>query len=334
MIGFLPAINIPGLWWINFGWLALAGGLLFVVRPVRAGPAHWLVLAFLTYAAASILWSPDQLHGFIKSAQFFVVAMAFWYGSQLEDIDHLYVGAAYGTAISVPIVIVQMFGWNFWDWDLWRFSTNPGGLFGNSATFGQTCALMLVPMAIMYRAWLSITLFTGVCLSGSRGAWLALLVATIAGRSYVLAPFLFLGLGVTFWLYQPNDYRVHMWTEIVRTLVPFGHGLGSFSFNDYGDFFLHAHNDLLELASELGIGILPLLVAGWIILRNQGDLIAHLTLVTFCAISLFAFPTFVPLSAFIAGLTAGHLVRREDYVWNRRPPVALARPAPSERAWD
>lgn len=328
MIGFLSTLNIPGLAPVNFGWLALAGGLLFI-RPTRPTMVHWLILAFLIYCALTLYWSPDPVHGQIKLAQYALIAVAFYYGLSCENIDHIYIGAAIGTAISIPIVAMQLLGWEVLPW----FSTYPGGMFGNSATFGQVCALLLVPMLILCRALLSLVLFSGILLSGSRGAWLILLVVTLASRSYLIAVLPLVGLGIASWLYRPEDYRMHMWAEIIRTFVPQGHGLGSFSFNDYGNFFLHAHNDLLELASEVGLGVVPLLAAGWLVLRAKGDEVARYTLIAFCTLAMFAFPTYVPVSALILGVTAGQLTRREAHDW-RSSPLAAPRPALPERAWD
>lgn len=308
MIGFLTSVaHVPG-WtgqYVNAGWLALAGSLPFVLRRTEMTVCHWLGLAFLAYAGASLLWTPELHLGLIKLGQFILIAGAFWYGSVAKSLTTLYIGLAIGVSVSSIIAIAQVFGF-----DGILQTSIPGGLFGNSGIMARTAAIVLIPLALEGLWWYVPGPALAVVLGGSRAAWLVLAIPAILSRRWIgaliAAAVIFIACVISFTRY--DNVRFEIWTEILRTATLFGHGIGSFGFDTSAGYVLHAQNDFLELFSELGVGV-GLLLSVLILVSSGGNETARVTLLAVIFVSLFSMPLFIPTTALIAGAVAGHLTR-------------------------
>lgn len=302
--------HVPG-WtgqWVNLGWPTLGLGLLLAQgREARTSFGHWLVFAFLLYAAASLTWTPDLVSGWIKLAQLVLVGGSFWYGSTLDDLDGVYTGVALGVGVSGLVAGAQWLGLE----GILVSGAWPGGLFGNSAVMAQAAALVLVPLVLLKRWWLVPLPALALALGNSRTAWLVLVCAFFnRGWLWVLA---LLGLSFSLWITRGADVRLEVWDEILRTTTLAGHGLGSFAYSGDWGFVLHAHNDFLELFSELGFLGLGLLLAVYALAFQGNDDVARVTLLCYLLVAFVAFPLFVPLTAFFGGAVAGYLCRSKTW---------------------
>jgi O-antigen ligase len=110
--------------------------------------------------------------------------------------------------------------------------------------------------------------------------------------------------------------RVDLWADTIRGFKIFGNGIGSFEIlyplNAVNiDTVLtrpkYAHNDLLQIGFDLGIGSLLLVAFLWSILTIKCK--EAYILYAFCIVSLFAFPLHNPVSAFLVCLVAGFITR-------------------------
>lgn len=312
MLAFATSIAyVPG-WFspfLNTGWLALGGGLLLAQgRQARLGLAHWLGFAFLCYAGASLTWSPDPLSGWIKLFQLSLLGGAFWYGSTCDSLDHLYIGLGLGVGISGLVALAQ---WADLLPSILVTSSWPGGLFGNSAIMAQSAALALVPL-ILLKLWRHVPLpALALVLGNSRAAWIVLFIGTVRSRSWAWPAALIGLLACVILTPRGVDVRLEIWEEILRTTTLWGHGLGSFAYDSSAGYVLHAHNDFLELLSELGIDV-GLLVAITLFCFESQDGVAKTTFFCYLLIALIAFPIFVPVLALYGGALAGYLCRRNE----------------------
>jgi len=110
--------------------------------------------------------------------------------------------------------------------------------------------------------------------------------------------------------------RFDLWADTYQGFKLFGNGIGSFEITypwdaTHIDTILarprFAHNDLLQLIFEFGIGSLFILFMIFNILKiNRPE---RIILYAIGIISLFTFPLHVPVLAFIAALVAGNITR-------------------------
>ncbi len=128
--------------------------------------------------------------------------------------------------------------------------------------------------------------------------------------------------------------RVGVWLDTIRGFTLLGNGVGSFEITYplkaiHIDTSLarpqHAHNDLLELVFELGVGVLILIPMFWNILKVKTD--EKAILCSIFVISLFSFPLYVPVIGFIWLLFSGHIARNgsDSVRWNESGYLFLKR---------
>ncbi len=280
---------------------------------------HWCGACFLAYAAISVLWAPHALFGFMQMS---ALAAVFLWAETLTDMRRVAIGTAAGLGASAILAIFQYAGWA----TLYFGTEFPGGLFINSNLFAEMSALVLVLLMVNRLWWWLPVTIPGLAI-GSRASLIALLCVVLAwvwSRSRIVGGLLTGSLGVLT-VYSVTTFggksitqRFGMWMDTIQGLTFWGHGIGSFEylypyFANRTDTLMtrpsFAHNDLLQLIFELGIGVVPLLVMLWYIARIKDN--HRYVLLCFGIIGLFGFPLHIPASAFIATVCAGYMVGRE-----------------------
>ncbi len=272
-------------------------------------PAHIAGAVFIALAAASLLWTPVPIEGLQPLWQFILLGAVFCIGVELENMEPIFVGAAWGLSVSSAVAL---------------FQHEPTGLFLNKNFMAEAAVLVAVGLMV-YKRWEMLPmLMPAIFLPLSRGALLALAVAGVlrwrAGGAGIrstawLVATIFVAF-VVLLIEQPNGAslgeRWVIWSYTANHLSWFGHGLGSFyidfpSFQDGGFArrFDHAHNDLLELAYEFGVLAVPLLLV-WLAAMWQHSQV-RLVLIAFTVEGCFGFPLFLPVTGALAALVAGHL---------------------------
>ena len=310
-------------------WAVLAVGLpvaLWYVR-LRMTAAHWLGLGLIVYAAASLAWTPVLWDGLQGMWELLLVAAAFCIGAERDDLGEVYLGFAMGLIPSAVLAILQHFNIS----PVLQL-IGPAGLFGNKNFMGETAALVVIGLAAsrVRLDWCFLPApVVCVILSGSRAAWLGLLVAAAIwgwqrwryGTAAAEAMVCVIGLAVIIWqpyLVDTLKAREAIWGDAIHGLTWQGHGIASF----YADVTWraqpqplliqrteHAHNDLLEMAFELGPAALLFLAVLALAFGAPGE-IERMVLAAFLVEAAFGFPLHMPATAFLGALVAGCLCGR------------------------
>lgn len=299
------------------------------VTKVTTG--HLLGLGILFYAVTSISWALSSYDSLLALSRLLCLALVFCVGAETTDIRPLLKGMAIGAAVNSVIVIIQ------WGWEhslqQWIGENNsPAGLFVQGNLLPEVTAMILVGL-VGYRLWAYIPgLLPALLLQGARGALASLVVVGIIWTwqktkwlAMALAILLVLIIAVTVSVRLHNNSigdRLSMWLPTLKSLTPFGAGIGSFysTFPTLGSNFNlfelrpdHVHNDLLELTYELGLGVA--FVLAWLAVVFAGSLGPERAMfAVFLLEGITGFPLHVPATAFLAVLCAGRLCRSCDPV--------------------
>lgn len=327
MVAYVPGVTgaaLPTGWAAM--WLVTPFLLLFHEIP-RLTVVHWLGLMTLAYAVLSLLWFPNGLWGLMKLA---AMTSVFVYASSLNDIRLVLRGLALGLGVSAIVVVFQAFGVPV----VYSATIKPAGLFINSNALAEASALVLL-LLIAARMWVWLPVAIPGLIYSSRAVMLGLIVAMLAwvwDRSRKAAIALVItsavALGVVaayfpFGFLSSVDQRLDLWRDTIDGLTWRGWGIGSFDFlypmlashvNTMESRPQYAHNDALQLLFELGIGALPLLVMALMLLGVKDD--NRPAYACFLVISLFGFPSYLPVTGFLAAFLAGRLSRAGNFVWN------------------
>lgn len=200
----------------------------------------------------------------------------------------------------------QVAGYSFWP----THNGVTSGLFYSPIVQGGFLGLVIV--ALLQTRWLIITpiLAFGLFLNPNRGGWIVAGIGLLA--TWVRQPLIILAvilLGAFFVTLNPSFSdleRFNIWQAGAVNLTWFGHGWGSYADvwivrNDLGYQPLHAHNDYLELAFELGIYVVPIFcVLAYALAQTSSP--EWPLLVAFCTMATFAMPSFIPATASIGAL--------------------------------
>lgn len=279
---------------------------------------HWLGAAFLAWAAASILWAGNTYDYGWGMWVLSILGLAFWLGSTMPDLRRIYIGLAAGLTVSSALAIAQWFGF---DWPLHREA--PAGLFYNGAVLGAVSAILITGLLTERLYVLIPLLLPGLALSSSRGAWLAALVGAFS--VYVRRPLVILILGlaglyaVTYSVHISDNDRLFHWRAALAGITWMGHGAGSFlgvfSTSEIELIPLgHAHNDYLQWLFEYGLGSAPLF-AIYALLLLQTSHREWPVFLCFAILSLYFFPFYLAVPAFIGALAAGRIAGDWNLVW-------------------
>lgn len=289
-----------------------------------------LGIMFLSYSALSLLWSP---HGMLELMQLLALASVFVWGSTLKDLKSVTIGLSIGMAFSSALAIFQFFGFNDF---VYSGTSRPSGLFFNSNIFAEISGMLLL-MILINKLWWYIPVTLPGLMFSSRAVILGLgfsLAVLVWTKSKVLSILTLIvswiiaylitfpsvvnvspasiGSNTTVSIFQ----RFYVWQDMISGFTIFGNGIGSFvyKFPEYnkhidGSTILveYAHNDLLQLIFELGIGAIPLLIIVALLLMVKNDYKS--AFIFFIIIGIFGFPLHMPVTAFMLALVAAQLAK-------------------------
>ncbi len=316
---FIPGIPNPATV-PRWALLMLVVPVLWYRHPNRVTFGHLIGACFLAWAALSLIWTFNLYDGVRGAMLFGLLALIFCAAPQ--SLRLVYAWMAVALAINSAIVVAQFFGWHGISQGV-----PPAGLFFNRNFGGEIAAVVLVG-AVASRLWLLVPgLLPTLALSGCRGAWMALGVAAIVlayqynRLAAAITATLTVIVGVLFWWYGTSPsltQRTQLWLDIWDGFSFWGKGLGSF----YTTFPEHAtrldamrfrpstaHFDLLNVAYELGPGVLLLLGLLVYALRYRPLRAEHYVLIVFLTEGLVGFPLYQPATSFLAALALGNLCR-------------------------
>ena len=326
--------SIPGIvgLTVNTSWAVmwLVSPLLLLNCKIGLTPVNILGATFLSYAALSLLWSP---HGLLELMQLLALASVFVWGLSLANLKNVTIGLSLGLAVSSVIAILQYF-----KIDLSIVTTEKlTGLFINPNIYAEVSGMVLI-LILIYKLWWYIPVVIPGLLVSSRAVVLALGVslAMFVWARFKLASIIIvitswfialklsardtlfsdLSIGTSNLNTQSLNIRLDMWYDMLFGFKIFGNGIGSFvyvfpEYNKHLDTTVsiaeYAHNDLLQLIFELGIGAIPLLIIAWILLKVND--VHKRALIFFLIIGLFGFPLHTPVVAFMLALAAAQLAK-------------------------
>lgn len=277
--------------------------------------------AFMGWALAMLIFSP-ALEAKDQAWKLALYAALFLAGGQISSLRPFYIGAAAGLVVNGALVIADLV-------HLVEYQQvgRPSGLFVNGIYLAEFAALIMAGLigSGLWR-WAVACVPCLLLVMLARGALLALAVA-VAAHSW--RPWMFrywpvafgagmvaiVGLGVL----RPSTVmvRLDLWWSMVSHLNWQGRGLGAF-FGDgplmsiYDDLIRsdrppHANNDLIEIAYDLGpVGVI--LAVGFLVSLLRGPMSAErLVILVFVIEGLFGFVFYLPWSAGVFCLAAGHV---------------------------
>lgn len=215
---------------------------------------------------------------------------------------------------SVVFACFQAAGYTFWPTHV----NFPTGLFFSPIAQGGFLGLVLVAMLRM--GWWSPMpiLAFGLYLNPNRGGWAIVGIGFLA--HVVRQPLIILGviLGAAFYFsFHPASSdieRFNIWQAGLVNLTWFGNGWGSFSEvwiirEGLGFQPLHAHNDYLELAFELGLYSIPIFcILTYALTQTKSP--EWPILIAFCFMATFAMPIYIPATAGIGALALASVLTK------------------------
>jgi hypothetical protein len=308
-------------WWV----LAIAAPLVADPRLISFS-ARFLLAASLIWAAAiSGLRSPHPHAAAFEVYLLAVLILLAFAGAGLPSLRRALTALGWGVGLSSLIALAQVLGLPRLPAD--GFDGFRGtGLFLNAEVFGLTVAPLAVWAAIERRKALAAVLFLGLLLSGSRLALacgaLSLAAAVPGGlRPKLAALGILAALAVLLALFTRPDFvvltwpgtRLVLWLTAARSILPFGRGMGWWAAAHPSPYEEFVHSDLLQAMIELGVvGAIPLVVFFVTAFANstgRGDHACRSALLVLLLEACVSFPLHAPVSAALAFLLAGHLLR-------------------------
>ena len=300
-------------------------------RSIEITWAHVIGAMFLGWAALSLLWSANHYDSVDALWRLALLAGCFAIGSVIDDARPLLVGMMFGLGVSSGLVLVEAgTGWAL------PAATPMAGLFGNRNYLGEATALVFIGLISIevqpflhrltwWRFWVLLgCLGPALAFTHARGALVAIGVAIfgmlwhyrLRWVAILLAVLAVEIAGVVFWIW-PNYGsivdRFNIWRDAVHGLSLFGSGFGTFGATIAAHAIhidpaavrdTHAHNDLLEVAYELG---LPgaLLALAFVVSVLRSDRMERFVFLALIVEGMFAFPSFLPLTGALGLFAAG-----------------------------
>jgi hypothetical protein len=332
-------IYIPGIIGasISTGWLFL-----LIVAPILFcycdKTQFGFGFAFICYAVISIAWTEILNIAWFHLLQLIVLACIFYIGQNIKDdgLKIIFKGLSIGLGVSACLAIAQKFGFT----QVYTLANSTAGLFINPNIYSEISAIILVSLIVLKLWWWIPVTLPGLFLVQSRSAFVALgfglfILAWRYNKYLAIISIIVVGTTGSYFYWHRFDLisvqeRLNMWADTIQGFKFFGNGVGSYEalFPYYASHIntelarpRYAHNDLLQVVFEFGIGsILLLMVLFNVFKTKRPELII---LFTVGVISLFTYPIHIPTSAFIAFLVAGFVTRNngsDGDIWIDRGP--------------
>lgn len=344
MVAYVPHTVTPsavGRWFI----VALLSTLVFAVKIEFNLPVKLLTM-LLGWMVLGLLWSVSPWDTFGCIVHWGALGVLFIWAMQQRDLTTMWIAFILGVTVSVPFVLLQNFGYHPVQ-DLARFGFEPlAGLFLLNNLVAELGALAVIVAIGIEQPFLAIGPGILVFLTGQRErvGWLMLLVAVFAyvwfgggnergrqglihRRAAVIGAVAIFASMVVGYLYANDLYgeywywsdkaRLDIWLDTLRHLTILGGGAETYQavFPAYP----HAHNEILQLAFELGIGsVLLFWMVGYGLCADV--LLERTLLVAYLAAAMVWVPTVDPPMAVIGVLLTG-------YLCGHRYRVRVAQPA-------
>lgn len=292
----------------RWAWLAVVTPILLLfLDKQKFTLLHFVGSLFVLFAFVSLHWAFNLYDGLNEFLKLLILLQVFILGSRLIDLRPIFIGLAIGLTFGI-------------------FNL-PKGMLVNPNILADA-ALLTITGLIVYKLWWFIpTVIPSFILSGSRGAIVAALVtlAAFTWNKNRLYGYLILGIAVLFvgtlFLFKIQfggiQERLYIYEDTIRGFSFIGNGIGSFHsvfpyFSENIDTFKsrprYAHNDLMQIVFELGIfGFALAMIFVSMLLRTNSN--EKYIIFTFTILSLFSFPLYMPMSAFIFSIVAGHMSR-------------------------
>lgn len=306
-------------------------------RAVPMTVGHWLGVTLIAWCAFTLLWTPSMPPALRDLWYLIVIGGVYCYASRQESLERVYVGAAIGMGVSSAMVLLQWFQImtpvyiNAAQSEAWWLS----GTFINAALLAQAAALVFVG-CIAYRLWWALPLIAPcLILSPQRTALLSIVVGLlmwrirlglllIVGGVMTLLAAGSLGLDLSkLWRINTIDQRLDYWTDAWEALTLWGYGIGSFRWifpavsYRVDPLFLrldYVHNDFLQFAFEMGVGVFLLFaLVGYSFMRVHDA--SRMVLAAFVTQMVLWFPLHLPAHVFFGALAAGHFATRRHGVY-------------------
>ena len=307
----------------RFSFLAIAIPIsIWFSSPNHFTPLHLIGLTLTGWLTLSLAWTAFPLDGLAELIQLGIVAGAFVLGAR-QPLKPIFAGLALGISVSSLIVVFPNIMTSYY------VSVNWEGLFGNRNVLSE-CALLTLVGCFVYRLyWFipglvpailyppAIERASAIAFIMACGAWLwsySRIAASVCGILAVVGALIAASLSN----YPPSATAelVQIWTDTIKGITLFGHGFGSFYgeypyFTESIDIALlrpeHAHNDILEIAFEVGI-IGAILYCGFAASAfGMANSVQRPILAAFFTYGMFAFPWHVPVTAFIGAIVLGNV---------------------------
>lgn len=323
LLGFgITVVYIPGVIGasISTGWLFLmivCPILMFYCDKVNLG---WGFL-FILFAGLSLTWTKSLNIGLFYFVQIVTLSLVFCIGQNINDLKPIFKGLALGLGISSIVAFFQKFGF----YEIYSLGNDPAGFFINPNIFSEVSAVILVGLIVLNLWWWIPVTLTGLLMVHSRAAYVGLAVSLFVWgwridkrlASLLTGIILAVGIGLYWDKFDITSIqeRFSIWIDTIQGLKLFGNGVGSYEtmFPFYATHIntevarpKFAHNDLLQMVSEFGIGaVFIIMVLLNVFKSNRKEIIVLYSIAT---ISMFTYPLHVPVNAFIAFLVAGYVV--------------------------
>jgi hypothetical protein len=305
--------------------LAVSVALALCFTKVRMTACHAIGLCLMIWATLTLLWAPvtpDALQGL---AFLFVLAGAFLLGAAAASL-RLTFGLMSLACLPtlIAMTLVRCCGVSL----TWQGAGGFGGTFGNSNFAGEAAAAAAIGAAVPLGA----IAFAVVALSACRGALVGFVTMCViwlwrSGRWDRRAwAVLFVSLCVVGAVATLSDpikreaviQRSLIWRDTYDGLTVFGRGIGQYraTVPDKGHRLAalelnteHAHNDILEIAFELGLPGVALFGFFLLSAYRRGMAAERYVMGSLLVAGLFGFPLCEPASGFLFAVVAGHCAR-------------------------
>ncbi len=263
-----------------------------------------------------------------------VLGLVFVIGQNIKDLTAIFKSLALGLGVSAVVCLFQWYGFH----GVYSLSNTPAGLFINPNIFSEVSAIILVSLVVLKLWWWIPVTLPGLLIVHSRAAYVGLGVGLLFtvwkyNRYYALALVVLVGL-IASVLYKGHfgvgsvNERLNLWADTIQGFKFFGNGVGSYEalFPYYATHIdtelarpRYAHNDLLQIIFEFGIGSVLFLMALFNVFKTRKPEVV--IILTIGAISLFTYPLHIPVPAFIAFLVAGFVTGNHatnGVIWDTR----------------